>query len=146
MAITWTGSGRPCVSASQPPSPTRRKIPLRLPAVNWPAPTNTRDGLVMSWLLAVAKLRVPRVTQGITEEVEPEHGDADGQAGEDGQPGRLLHERSSGATQHEPPGGRRRLGSDAKEAEGRLDEDRVAEPDRRDDENRGRHVGQDVAE
>src|SRR5687767_13325678 len=130
MAITWTGSGRPRVSDSQPPSPTRRKIPLRLPAVNWPAPTNTRAGVVMSWLLAVAKLRVPRVTQGITEEVEAEDGDADGQPGEDGQPRRLLHERPSRAAQHEPPGGRRRLGSDAKKAEGGLDEDRVAEPDR----------------
>jgi hypothetical protein len=27
----------------------------------------------MSWLLAAAKLRVPRVPQGITEAVEPEH-------------------------------------------------------------------------
>ena len=47
MAMTWTASGSPLVSGSQPPSPTRRKMPLRLPAVNCPAPTKTRDALVM---------------------------------------------------------------------------------------------------
>src|SRR5439155_6415598 len=45
MAWTLVPSGSPLVSCSQPPSPTRRKIPGRLPDVNEPTPTYTRDGL-----------------------------------------------------------------------------------------------------
>src|SRR6266850_115755 len=45
MAWTLVASGSPLVSCSQPPSPTRRKIPGRLPDVNDPTPTYTRDGL-----------------------------------------------------------------------------------------------------
>src|SRR6266404_4714082 len=45
MAWTLVASGSPLVSCSQPPSPTRRKIPGRLPDVNEPTPTYTCDGL-----------------------------------------------------------------------------------------------------
>src|SRR2546429_8770322 len=45
MAWTLVASGSPLVSCSQPPSPTRRKIPGRLPDVNELTPTYTRDGL-----------------------------------------------------------------------------------------------------
>src|SRR2546423_1981371 len=45
MAWTLVASGSPLVRCSQPPSPTRRKIPGRLPDVNEPTPTYTRDGL-----------------------------------------------------------------------------------------------------
>src|SRR2546421_7735572 len=47
MVMAWTlvASGSPFVSCSQPPSPTRRKIPGRLPDVNDPTPTYTRDAL-----------------------------------------------------------------------------------------------------
>src|SRR5438105_1031316 len=45
MAWTLVASGSPLVSCSQPPPPTRRKIPGRLPDVNDPTPTYTRDGI-----------------------------------------------------------------------------------------------------
>src|SRR6267143_1300922 len=45
MAWTLVASGSPLVSCSQPPAPTRRKIPGRLPDVNEPTPTYTRDAL-----------------------------------------------------------------------------------------------------
>src|SRR5207237_163543 len=58
MAWTLVPSGSPLVSCSQPPSPTRRKIPGRLPDVNEPTPTYTRDGLDVTrendWQEAVA--------------------------------------------------------------------------------------------
>src|SRR5205823_1573281 len=44
MAWTLVPSGSPLVSCSQPPSPTRRKIPGRLPDVNEPTPTYTCEG------------------------------------------------------------------------------------------------------
>src|SRR5581483_922990 len=148
IAMTCTGSGKPFVICCHCPSSTRRKIPLRLPAVNCPAPTKTRDALVMDdpFVSALPQLRVPGVPQRITEEVEPEDGEADGEAREDRQPGRLLHERSTGAAEHQSPRRRGRLGADAQEAERGLDEDRIAEPDRRDDQDRRRHVGQDVGD
>src|SRR2546427_749268 len=53
MVMAWTlvASGSPFVSCSQPPSPTRRKIPGRLPDVNDPTPTYTRDA---DWQAAVS--------------------------------------------------------------------------------------------
>src|SRR2546430_16787634 len=45
MAGLLVPSGSPLVGCSQPPSPTRRKIPGRLPDVNEPTPTYTCDGL-----------------------------------------------------------------------------------------------------
>src|SRR5438093_9439095 len=47
IACTWTGSGRPLVSCSQAPPPTRRKMPLVDPPVHCPTPTYTRDAVVM---------------------------------------------------------------------------------------------------
>src|SRR5262245_5280497 len=93
-----------------------------------------------SALPSTPELRIPRVTKRITEEVEAQDGQADGQAGEDREPRRLLHERAAGARQHQAPGRRGRLGADAEERERRLDQDRVAEPDRRDDQDRRGHV------
>src|SRR6266478_3157522 len=98
------------------------------------------------WLALTPKLRIPRVPKRITEEVEAQHRQADRQAGEDREPRRLLHEGPAGARQHQAPRGRRRLGPDPQERQGRLDQDRVAEPDRGDDQDRRRHVGQDVAD
>src|SRR6266705_6221211 len=96
-------------------------------------------------LALTTELRIPRVTQRITEEVEAQDGQADRQAGEYREPGRLLHERPAGARQHQAPRRGRRLGPHAEEGQGRLDQDGVPEPDRRDDEDRRRHVRQDVA-
>src|SRR5262245_6973621 len=86
------------------------------------------------------ELRIPRVTKRITEEVEAQDGQADRHAGEDRKPRRLLHERTAGARQHQAPGRRGRLRADAEERERRLDQDRVAEPDRGDDQDRRGHV------
>src|SRR5436309_11860629 len=48
-------------------------------------------------LALTAELRIPRVPQRITEEVEAQDRQADRQAGEDREPGRLLHKRPAGA-------------------------------------------------
>src|SRR5437660_4828720 len=98
------------------------------------------------WLALTPELRIPRVPKRITEEVEAQHGQADGEAGEDREPRRLLHERPPGARQHQAPRRRRRLRTDPQELERGLDQDRFAEPDRGDDEDRRRHVRQDVGQ
>src|SRR2546425_769428 len=97
------------------------------------------------FLALTPELRIPRVPQRITEEVEAQDGQADRQAREYREPRGLLHERAAGARQHQAPRRGRRLGPDAEEGERRLDQDRVAEPDGGDDEDRRRHVRQDVA-
>src|SRR5262249_3152623 len=84
-------------------------------------------------LPSTPQLRIPRVPKRITEEVEAQDGQADGQPGKDREPRSLLHERPAGARQHQAPRRRWRLGADAEERERRFDQDRVAEPDRRDD-------------
>src|SRR5688572_19221823 len=89
---------------------------------------------------------IPRVTKRITEEVEAENSQADGQPGEDRQPRRLLHERAASAAQHQAPRRDRRLGPEPEKAQRGLDQDRVAEPDGGDDQNWRRHVGQDVGD
>src|SRR5215831_18346961 len=50
-----------------------------------------------------AELGIPGVAEGIAEEVEAEDGQADGEAREDGEPRRLLHESPPRAGQHQPP-------------------------------------------
>src|SRR5207245_3107332 len=89
--------------------------------------------------------RVPRVPQRITEQIESEHRQADREAREDREPGRLLHEGAPRAAQHQAPRRRRRLSPQAQEAQRRLDQDGVPEPDRRDDQDGRRHVGEDVS-
>ncbi len=96
-------------------------------------------------LAVPAQLRIPRVAQRVAEEVEGEHRQADGESRKDRQPRRLLHEGAAGAAQHQSPGRRGRLGADPEEGQRGLDEDGIAEPDRRDDEDGRGHVGQDVA-
>src|SRR5215831_16501179 len=91
-----------------------------------------------------SQLGVPRVAERVAEQIEAEHGETDGQARKDREPRRLLHERAAGAAQHEPPGRRGRLGTEPEEAERGLNQNGVAEPDRRDDEDRGRDVRKDV--
>src|SRR5206468_10960196 len=96
------------------------------------------------WLALTPELRIPRVPKRITEEVEAQDSQADRQARKDREPRGLLHEGAAGARQHQAPRRRRRLRTDAQERECRFDQDRVAEPDRGDDQDRRRHVGQDV--
>src|SRR5262249_56135304 len=93
-----------------------------------------------------AELRVPGVAEGVAEEIESEDGQADREAGEHGQPRRLLEEGAARRAQHEAPRRLGRLRTDAKEAQRRLDQDRVAETDRSDDVDGSRDVWQDVAE
>jgi hypothetical protein len=50
-----------------------------------------------------AEFGVPRVTQGIPEEIEAQHCQTDGQAWKDREPGCLFHKRASGAAQHQTP-------------------------------------------
>src|SRR5260370_40751906 len=86
------------------------------------------------------ELRIPRVPQRTTEEVEAQDGQADRQAREDREPRGLLHERAPGARQHQTPRRRRRLRADPEKRKRRLDQDRVAAPDRRKDQ-KGRGHG-----
>src|SRR5207249_9242575 len=109
----------------------------------WLSPEISRYSMY-SPLSLPPELRIPRIPESITEQVEAEHRQADRQTGKDRQPGRLLHERPARARQHQSPRRRGRLGADAEERERRLDQDRVAEPDRRDHEDGRRDVRQDV--
>src|SRR5438093_9485300 len=109
----------------------------------WLSPEISRYSMY-SPLALPPELRIPRIPESITEQVEAEHRQADGEPGKDREPRRLLHERPARARQHQPPRRCRRLGADAEERERRLDQDRVAEPDRRDHEDRRRDVRQDV--
>src|SRR5205085_3382553 len=108
----------------------------------------TRNRVASDWTItsALAELRVPGVTERVAEQVEREHGQADREAGEDREPRRLLHERAARAAQHESPRRRGRLRPDTEEAQRGLDEDRVAEPDRRDDEDGRGDIRQDVGQ
>src|SRR5437667_10388523 len=109
----------------------------------WLSPEISRYSIWSLPLSLPPELRVPRIPQGITEKVEAEHRQADRETGKDREPGRLLHERPARARQHQPPRRCGRLGAHAEEGERRLDQDRVAEPDGGDDEDRRRHVRQD---
>src|SRR5262249_10095399 len=74
-----------------------------------------------------AQAWIERVTQRVAEEVEGEHGQADGETREDRHPGRLLGELHGGATKHEAPR-RRRLGhAKAQERQRRLEQDGLPE-------------------
>src|SRR6266446_7910437 len=99
----------------------------------WLSPEISRSFI---WSAPTPEFGIPRVSKSITEEIEAEHGQADGQPREDRQPRRLLHERAAGAAQHQAPGRDGRLGAEAEEAQRRFDEDRVAEPARREDKDR----------
>src|SRR5436309_1642453 len=74
------------------------------------------------------ELRIPRVPKRITEEVEAQDGQADGQAGEDGEPRRRLHERAPGARQHQAPRGWRRLRADGEQSDPERDAGAVDDP------------------
>src|SRR6267378_3251076 len=63
-----------------------------------------------------AQARVQDVSQRVAEHVEAEDGEGNGQAGEDGHPGRALHVGAPGAREHGAPRGSR--GRDAEPEEG----------------------------
>src|SRR5215468_3871122 len=74
--------------------------------------------VVMSCLREDVLLRVgvEDVAQAVSEQVESQHGDHDGDAGEDGDPGRGF-QIGPPLVQHVAPGGRGRLGGEAEVAE-----------------------------
>src|SRR5439155_1288720 len=88
--------------------------------------------------------RVERVTDAVSEEVEGEHGDRDGQPGEEDQPP-MRHQRRQRLGQHIAPGRRRRRDADAEEPEGGLDDDGDAEVGGGQHEVRRQALRQDVA-
>src|SRR5438445_116256 len=74
-----------------------------------------------------AQPRIERVAQRIAEEVEPEHGEADGDARCDREPRRALEELHARAAEHETPRRRRLEHAEAEERQRRLEQDRLAE-------------------
>src|SRR5436309_6607430 len=72
---------------------------------------------------ALLEPRIERVAQAVAEEVEAQHGDEDGKAGKERQPGGGLDERDVGL-QIPPPARRRRLRTQPEEGQRGLDDDR----------------------
>ena len=81
---------------------------------------------VPPWRSAPLQLGVERVAQAVAHEVEGEHGDQDGEAREGHHPPGAQDELAR-VGQHGAPFGRRRLGAEAEEAQGRGVEDGVGE-------------------
>src|SRR5262249_31432426 len=84
--------------------------------------------------------RIEKVAQAVAEQVEREHREADGGAGEQDHPGRLAIEVGGVAGEHQSPG-RRRLG-DAKAEEGErgFEQDRLRDEGGEHDEEGRDHV------
>src|SRR5579885_2450398 len=91
-----------------------------------------------------AETRVEDVAQPVAEEVEAEDGEHDREPREDSHPDVGVDE-AAGVGEHVPPGGFRRLGAEAEEAERRLGEDRLREVDGYEDGQRRDDVREDVA-
>ena len=90
------------------------------------------------------QLRVERIPQGVAKQVEAEHAQADGDPGEERDPGRLLRVGQGGPGEHQPPRGRRLRRAQAQIAERRLGQDGAAQLRRHDDDERRQDVGDDV--
>src|SRR5207245_9792694 len=91
------------------------------------------------------KAKNERITQTVTEETEAEHAEEDREAREERQPGVRLDEGDVGL-EVPAPAGRRRLGAQAEEAEGGLDDDRRRDAQRGGHDDGRQAVRQDVAE
>src|SRR5215472_14822758 len=74
-----------------------------------------------------AQLRVERVAQRVAEEIEGEHGEADGEAGKDGHPRRRLREVHRRAAEHEAPRRGGLLDAEPEKGERGFEEDGLAE-------------------
>src|SRR5262247_83098 len=72
-----------------------------------PPPPSRRVGGLRTGNLAAAELGVEGFAEGVAEEVEAEDAQADGDAGKDGDPGRLLRVGQGRARQHQSPRRRR---------------------------------------
>src|SRR6185369_12474932 len=108
LADCWAAAGS-ALTASRSASVARVRIVVVMSAPEgW-------SGLLEAW--------IERVAQAVAEEVEAEHGDEDGQAGEQRQPHVGLDERHVGF-QVPAPARRRRLSAQAQERQRRLHDDR----------------------
>src|SRR5262249_24979982 len=95
--------------------------------------------------ISLLEPRVERVAQAVAEQIEPEHGDEDRQAGEERDPRVRLDERDVGL-EIPAPTRRRRLRAEPKERKRRLHDDRRRDAERRRHDDRRQAVRQDVAE
>jgi len=64
-------------------------------------------------LVPTAEFGIPHIAQSIAKEIEAQDGQTDGQTGENGEPGGLLHKGTPGAAEHQTPGRCRRLSPQA---------------------------------
>src|SRR6185295_18242884 len=96
--------------------------------------------------LGAAEARVERVAERVAEQVGAEHREADGQAREQDEPGRLLRVLRRGDREHPAP---RRIGlghAQAQEGQRGLHQDRAAELRGAEHDERAHGIGQNVAE
>src|SRR6266436_6670411 len=94
--------------------------------------------------LVRAQSWVQEVAHSIPKHVEGEDHDTDGQAGKNGEIRSSLQAASALATQHAPPGRGRRRGPETQKAQGSFNHNGIAQPDRGNDENRGKNIGQNM--
>src|SRR3990172_10873365 len=98
-----------------------------------------------SAILANAQAGVEYIAEGVTGEVEAEERQGDGTSGENAGPGVIYDDGALFAEDDAPGGVPRDLLRDD-EGERCLSEDHRAQPDGKDDDNRGGDIGQDVVE
>src|SRR5579863_4010418 len=92
-----------------------------------------------------AKARIEQIAQAVTKQVEPEHREHDGDAGEHRKSRRLEHQTLRVA-EHPAPGGERRLGAETEIRKGNLRQNGDSELDRRLDNERRRDIRQHMLE
>src|SRR5438105_11135356 len=127
LSVAMTGLS----DVASPPMPTTRSRPAARPG--WgPASVSAtvRTMSTMEWITVAplsrraAQRGVEGVAQAVAEQVEAEHGDEDGQAGEGGDPPRRGEELAA-FHDHVAPARQRRLGAEAEVTQAGLDEDRL---------------------
>src|SRR5262249_27223278 len=94
-------------------------------------------------LLGLLEPRVERVPQPLPEQIESEHGDEDGEAGEEREPRVRLDEGDVGL-EIPAPARRRRLGAEPEKRERRLHDDGGRNPERRGHDDGRQTIRQDV--
>src|SRR6185503_18975928 len=128
LSVAMTGFS----DVASPLRPTTMSRPAAPAGDGASASSTASTASTMDWITVAppsrgsTQRRVEGVAQAVAEQVEAEHGDEDGQAGEGGDPPRRGEELAA-FHDHVAPAGQRRLGAEAEIAEARLDEDRLAE-------------------
>src|SRR6266511_5933660 len=102
---------------------------------------------VMRWSPLVSRLeaRVERVAEPVADQVDPEHGERDRGAGEDGAPP-VVGQVVSSLAQHRAPLRRRRLRAEAEEAEAGGGQNRACDTQRREDDDGSEDARKDLPE